>query len=152
MSKPVAFRFPPPLIALLTALPSFALQSYFPLALSSSDWPWWLGLVFLGLALGIALVSVATLYRARTAIEPWKPTRCIVSHGMFAISRNPIYLSFVMATLGAGLVLNNGWLAISCLLVAWVLQVTVIKAEERYLSQYFGAEYSLYLSQVRRWI
>src|SRR5690554_4722106 len=93
-SSPMPLLFPPPLVVALFAglmwqiarhLPfggfAFALQR--PLA----------ALVALA-GLGLMLAAAWTMLRTRTTVNPLKPERAtrLVTHGVFARSRNPIYL------------------------------------------------------------
>jgi len=59
---------------------------------------------------GIALVGLLSIFllvvflnNVNTNIEPWKPTAQIISTGIYAYSRNPIYLMFCMISIGVGL-------------------------------------------------
>jgi protein-S-isoprenylcysteine O-methyltransferase Ste14 len=118
----------------------------------------WSGLLYAAGGLlvlaGLALVALSALQfrRARTHIEPWKPTSAIVSDGVFAYSRNPIYLGFCLVTIGLGCVFRNPWMILSCLPSAWVVFQIAIRREEAYLSAKFPQEYGTYRARVRRWL
>lgn len=96
--------------------------------------------------------SVATLRRHRTAVNPFRPTRELVTGGPFAWSRNPIYLGFGLAYVGLGLAARSGWVLGLFPLVAAVLAIGVVRREERYLRGLFGAAYEGYCARVRRWV
>lgn len=102
----------------------------------------------------IAFAGVAQFRRARTAINPMAPSRAssIVATGLFAWSRNPMYLGMAAALLGL-----SAWFATLAgyLLVAlFCLYMTrfQIQPEERALLSKFGAEYEAYRARVRRWL
>src|SRR5574341_1795619 len=61
--------------------------------------------------IGIALVVVARREFAhfRQPTDPGHPTTQVVKTGVFAISRNPLYLGSVLVLLGIALALNMLW-------------------------------------------
>ena len=124
-------------IAWMTALPRL------PLALVG-------GLAVIGgLMLGIA--AALQMHRAGTNIPTFQPALGIVTDGVFAHSRNPIYLGLVTAMTGLALLWPSFWLLIGTGLTAFILHHGVIKREEAYLEQYFGAPYAAYCATTRRW-
>ena len=50
------------------------------------------------------------------------------------------------------LLANSLWFVISACVLLLVLHFGVVKQEERYLREKFGASYEQYCSRVRRWI
>ena len=108
------------------------------------------------LALGLLLMAVAAgqFIAARTTINPLRPLRAssLVTTGVFAISRNPIYLAdlLILAALAVwlGNIINIALLP----LFAWVINRYQIIPEERALAQLFGTDYDAYCSRVRRWL
>lgn len=150
--KGAAVRFPPPLVFVISILCSLLFHWFYPLSISSIVWLGYLG----G---GILLTSILLLAkvffafrRAKTHIEPWKPTKHIITTGLFAYSRNPIYLAFCLITIGTALLINSVWTLISVFPAAYILYVIAIKKEEAYLSAKFGQEYLDYKTRVRRWL
>lgn len=103
---------------------------------------------------GAALIVIAAIQfrRAKTNIEPWKPTTAIVTSGVYRISRNPVYLGGAIGYLGLSL-LSDRLLTLAGLPVALiVIHYGVILREENYLEVKFGERYRTYKRQVRRWI
>jgi len=90
--------------------------------------------------------------RHRTAVEPWKPTTTLLTEGLYAYSRNPIYLALVLLTVGMGFLGNNLWLAVAGLPAAALVHWTAIRKEEHYLEEKFGEDYRNYRQRVRRWL
>ena len=102
--------------------------------------------------LGIEAWAAGLFRRARTAVQPWKPSTALVTTGVYALSRNPIYLGFAITYLALAVGLDSPLaviLLISCLLV---VDRFVIRREERYLQARFGPAYDQYLRKVRRWL
>ncbi|MCJ8304221.1 isoprenylcysteine carboxylmethyltransferase family protein, partial [Shewanella sp.] len=90
--------------------------------------------------------------RVKTNIEPWKPTTKIISTGIYAYSRNPIYLAFCTIPLGLGLFFSHIWLMLSVIPACISVYYLAIRPEEAYLTEKFGDEYLAYRSRVRRWL
>lgn len=109
------------------------------------------GLLILG---GLALVLVVRrqMSRAGTNIEPWKPTERIITGGLYARSRNPVYAALVLIYLGAVVVFNSLWMLLFLAPVLGLIRYGVIAREERYLERKFGEEYLDYRERVGRWM
>ena len=145
-------KFPPPLLALAVIALAWLLEQVFALPIAFGDLPWRVGVAVVALALLLALLALAQFFIARTHVEPWHPTTTIISHGLFRFSRNPIYLAFCIATLGAALMLNSWWVIAGTLPLIYLLQQLVIRREETYLEAKFGEHYREYKRRVRRWL
>ena len=114
-------------------------------------------LLALGIVLIIAGIAIIVLARREFArygqpTDPGKPTRKIVKTGVFAISRNPLYLGCVIVILGLALALNMLWALVTLLLSIILCHYVLIIPEERYLAAKFGDEYGKYVLSVHRWI
>ncbi len=90
---------------------------------------------------------------ARTTIDPRTPhrTTSLVTSGVFAHSRNPIYVAdaLILASYAAWLGRPLALLGIPTLAAALQPQ---IRAEESALGKRFGSEYATYLERVPRWL
>ena len=83
---------------------------------------------------------------------PTSTTNRIIKTGIFAYTRNPIYLSFVMFHVSMFLVFENVMYFLSAVgLVIW-LHNYVIKLEENFLLNKFPDAYDNYMKAVKRWI
>jgi len=116
--------------------------------------PWVLGLggLLLGLQAVVGFSAFRALRRARTNVNPYKPSTAVVMVGVYQRSRNPIYLSMTMLYLGLALVLGVLGPLVLLLPVLLVMHFGVILREERYLDRKFGAPYRDYRAHVRRWL
>ena len=84
--------------------------------------------------------------------NPSSNTNRIISTGIFAYTRNPIYLSFVLFHFSMFLVFENVmYFLTSIILFIWINNY-VIKPEEEYLTNTFGDEYIRYKEAVSKWI
>ena len=84
--------------------------------------------------------------------NPSSNTNKIIKTGIFAYSRNPIYLSFIVFHLSMFLVFENVMYFLSSIGLSIWLHNYVIKLEEEYLHQKFDDEYKGYCNSVKRWI
>ncbi len=145
-------KFPPPLLVLATVACAWLANLLKPLPIVAGDALLGTGIAIIAIALLIALIALAHFFAAKTHVEPWHPTTAIIRKGVYRFSRNPIYLSFCIATVGAGLVLNSWWVVASVTLLKPLLERLVISREETYLEKKFGEHYLEYKRQVRRWL
>ena len=145
-------RVPPPLIFLTLLLVGLWYDSpWFEGQLAAMEMTIGGGIIA---TLGFALMIPCALgfRKAKSHIEPWKPTTAIISDGVYAYSRNPIYVG--MALVHGGLAISGDSIAaLATLMIGMlIMQYYVIAREERYLEAKFGSEYNDYKKKVRRWI
>lgn len=102
---------------------------------------------------GLALVILARRQLARHGqpTDPGHPTSALVTSGIFARSRNPLYLGGVCVLAGAALALNLPWVLIMLVPALVACHYVLILPEERYLAALFGEPYRRYAATVRRW-
>ena len=111
-----------------------------------------LALVMSGAALASA--GVVAFREQRTTVNPLTPnaSSSVVSSGVYRMSRNPMYLGFLLVLAGWAAYLSNAAaLALMPAFVAYMTQYQ-IKPEERALLAKFGSEFAQYKSRVRRWL
>jgi protein-S-isoprenylcysteine O-methyltransferase Ste14 len=142
----------PPLLTLGTFLFAVALHLAWPLRLGA---PVWLRISGALLVLGAVVLAVwgrRTMLRDGTNVNPYKPSLSIVTNGPFQFTRNPLYLSNVVAYLGLTFILNTIWPLILLVPMVLVFNRGIIQREERYLEAKFGDAYLAYKARVRRWL
>jgi len=84
--------------------------------------------------------------------KPTSDTNRLIKTGIFAYTRNPIYLAFVLFNFSMFLVFENVMYLLSSLgLFIWINNY-VIKSEEEYLKNKFGDEFVRYCGAVKRWL
>jgi protein-S-isoprenylcysteine O-methyltransferase Ste14 len=117
----------------------------------ASDAGAWLGVALCGAGLLFLFWSLVSFGRSfRVGIDDASPDE-LVTGGVFAWSRNPIYVAFWFILLGELLVLPN-WLLLVYLAAATWLFHRQIRREEAYLAQRYGAAYADYCGRVRRYL
>ena len=150
----IELKIPPLLLTLLMAGGMWALARYLPG--QAVDIPWRYPIAgLLGVAgLGFAGAGVLAFRQARTTVDPTRPhavSEFVVS-GVYRISRNPMYLGFLLGLAAWAVFLEHGLAFLG--LPAFVLHLNrfQIVPEERALSERFGNEYAEYKKSVRRWL
>ncbi len=149
--RPQVITFPP-LILAATLLAGYVLDSFWPLALPFPGLTRRIGVPIVLLAFIIVGFAVREMVSKGTPLDVRKPTRRIVTSGIFQLSRNPIYLGMIVLTFGIALMAGSAWLLLLTPVFAAVLHYGVIAREESYLEGKFGADYLRYKARVRRWI
>lgn len=100
--------------------------------------------------LGISLVSL--LLYGISIIHFARPDAGGINRsGLYAFSRNPMYVSFFLYFLGACM-MTRSWLLLAVLVVFQVSVHFMILAEERWCMETFGEHYTDYQREVRRYI
>lgn len=150
--KGAGVKVPPPAIFLVSLLAGIMLRRMMPIPLGLPAPLPLLGIFLVVAATVIITHTVITFRRARTAIEPWKPTTTLVYGGCYAFSRNPIYLSFCLYLLGIGILVNSFWIFFSSVPCGFLIYYLAIAREEAYLTMKFGDDYRRYKAKVRRWL
>jgi len=83
---------------------------------------------------------------------PTSSTSRLMKTGIFAYSRNPIYISFIGFFFSMFLIFENVMYILSAIGLAIWLHHWVVKIEEKYLHNKFEGEFHQYKSAVKRWL
>jgi protein-S-isoprenylcysteine O-methyltransferase Ste14 len=110
------------------------------------------GLIFVVLGFVLAAFSVRTFTRAGADIVPGNPATVLVTHGPYRVTRNPIYIGFILAYFGIAVLATSVWMLLILVPVLIILQKGVVQREEAYLERKFGEAYAKYKTRVPRWL
>jgi protein-S-isoprenylcysteine O-methyltransferase Ste14 len=152
--KWLELRLPPPVVmaavALLMWLAARALPAFdFSLPARGA-----LAAVLAVLGLLIAGVAFVQFRRAGTTVNPTRPheSALLVVHGIYRLSRNPMYLGdlLILAAWAVWLASGPAFLGLP-LFVAYLNHFQIVP-EERMLEARFGAAYAAYRRAARRWL
>ena len=145
-------------------IPPFALVYFYAIFAAAFGWPLvgsdrffnseassWTGVAFCFAGLALVLLSLVAFGTSfRVGIDNDRPDKLVTS-GVFAISRNPIYVGFGLVLLGQFLVFPS-WIPLIYLLgAAWLFNRQVLR-EESFLREHYGREYADYCGRVRRYL
>ncbi len=145
-------RIPPPVIYVAALAIGFVLNYLWPLSPLSGSSRYVIGSV-VPLVGGLIMPLVLRRFRrAGTTFDVRKPASALITEGPYRFSRNPSYVSLTLLYLGIGILLNNGWILILLAPVFLVMDLWVVRREERHLEAKFGEEYLRYKVAVRRWL
>jgi protein-S-isoprenylcysteine O-methyltransferase Ste14 len=111
----------------------------------------WMGVVLCMAGIGLFWWSLVSFGKSfRVGIDTEHPDSLVTS-GVFAYSRNPIYVAFGVVLLGQFLVFPNWILLIYLAAALWLFNRQVLR-EEEYLKGHYGKEYLDYCDRVGRYI
>ena len=145
-------RIPPPLLHLGGILVGYGVDQALHWQLPRFPGDRILALVLAGFAVLLLAAALLEFVRHRTTLMPHRAARTLITHGVFRLTRNPIYLAFALLNLACALTLASPGMLIVLVPVVWVMQTHVIAAEEQFHQQRFGADWQRYRQKVRRWI
>ena len=110
----------------------------------------WIGVFFCLAGLVMLLWSIVSFGQSfRIGIDTDHPDKLITT-GIFAFSRNPIYMGFGFVLLGQFLVFSNWILLVYLGAAIWLFHRQVLR-EEDFLRIHYGKEFSEYSNRVRRY-
>jgi protein-S-isoprenylcysteine O-methyltransferase Ste14 len=142
----------PPTYLFLSIVIMVGLHFLFPAA-KIIPFPWnLLGAVPFAFGLALNLLADRAFKKHDTTVKPFQESAALVTAGVFRVSRNPMYLGFVLILVGIAIFMGSltPW-AIIPILAIW-MDLIFIKVEERMLERTFGDRWLEYKKSVRRWI
>jgi protein-S-isoprenylcysteine O-methyltransferase Ste14 len=151
--KSLELKVPPPAIAVLVAAAMWALCRLTPSLQIPTAIRLLLALAVALVGIGFAAAGVISFRRAKTTVNPTKPqlTSSLVSSGIYTVTRNPMYVGLLLVLIALAIFLSS-WALLGPAAYFLYIGRFQIAPEERALTALFGAEYTAYLSKVRRWL
>ena len=145
-------RVLPPVYLLIAMTLMLALHFLFPVArLIPSPWNA-LGVILLLLGIDLELTADGLLHKLGTTVNPDQEPSILVTTGVYAISRNPMYLGFVLLLAGIAAILGTLTPFLILPVFTEVIDKMFVSLEESRLEQKFGPAFLAYRQKVRRWI
>ena len=142
----------PPTYLLIAIVLVLAIHFVFPV-LKIVPVPWnLLGIVPLACGIALNLIADRAFHQAQTTVKPSEESTALVTTGVFQISRNPMYLGYVLILIGIALIVRSVTPYAIIVVFAVLMDRVFIRVEEQMLEQTFGAAWSAYAAKVRRWI
>jgi protein-S-isoprenylcysteine O-methyltransferase Ste14 len=115
--------------------------------------PWrFVGIVPLVLGLTLNLAADRLLKQYRTTVKPSDEPTSLVTTGVYQVSRNPMYLGFVLILLGIAILMGSLSPFFIVPPFAVLMDVVFIRTEEHMMDATFGENWLAYKAKVRRWI
>ena len=111
------------------------------------------GIAIIALGLAFSAWGVLTFRGAGTEVQPSSATnKALVTHGPYALTRNPMYVGMVTITLGVALLVGAPLLFAAPVLLFLLDNFVIIPFEEAKMERQFGDVFRAYKARVRRWI
>ncbi|MCX7553204.1 isoprenylcysteine carboxylmethyltransferase family protein [Marinicella sp. S1101] len=152
--KFLELKIPPALLMLLFGFLMWLTAQALPQL--KVTWPWheWVARAVFVLAFVLIAAGAYSFRKASTTVDPTRPEKAtsVVSNGIYRVSRNPMYLGFLLMLLAFMFKLANPVTALLLPVFVVYMNQFQIKPEERALLRLFGKSYAAYQNQVRRWI
>ncbi|HEX6982479.1 MAG TPA: isoprenylcysteine carboxylmethyltransferase family protein [Balneolaceae bacterium] len=127
-------------------LPAVNEQEFFRSEVAS-----WIGVFVCLWGLLLFLLSLISFGKSfRVGIDTHKPDK-LVTTGIFAFSRNPIYVAFAIILAGQFLIFPD-WIFLVYLVAGIFLFHRQVLREEEFMKKQYGRKYLQYCNQVRRYL
>lgn len=153
-SKGPRIYLPPPLLYVIPFILALLIQHKIPM-----DSSFFSTTIIKGIGIALCLVTVFFLFTSlrqffitKNTLIPFLRAKSLQTTGVYAITRNPMYLGLALAYLALTCFIGNWWNIILFPVLILIVQETMIKKEERYLTAEFGQTFLDYMAKVRRWI
>lgn len=145
-------KFYPPLMVLTGLVAQLAIAFMAPVEPLLPPMAQYVGVALMFICFAAIVLMARKFSRTETTILPDGEPSKLMEDGLFAVSRNPIYVAMALLLLGSGLATGQLWaLIIVPLFIVLVQQVWIVK-EEANLEDAFGQIYRNYKMRVRRWL
>ena len=142
----------PPACLFVSILAMVALHFLFPV-LKIIPFPWnLLGSIPVALGLASNLIADREFKKHKTTVKPFKESTTLITSGVFRVSRNPMYVGFVLILIGIATFMGSLTPYVVVPVFAILTDAVFIRAEERRLEGAFGESWLQYKKSVRRWI
>jgi protein-S-isoprenylcysteine O-methyltransferase Ste14 len=144
---------PPPLCALIFLAATYGLSLLPGLRDAPAIETRPVGLIIIVAALAISTGAMLQFRLARTEILPTSRTnRALVTNGLYALTRNPMYLAMTLFSLGAALWFERTPMLFAPVLMFAIANWVFIPFEEEKMRRQFGETFDAYCRRVRRWL
>ncbi len=101
-------------------------------------------------AIGAVMIFIGALmvgYCGRKVLRSFNSGK-LMTDGLYKIFRNPMYAAYLLFIIPGISLLFNSWLALTTVIINYILLSFLIKREYQYLRDKFGKEYEDYLAKV----
>jgi len=129
---------------MVSILPNLALSLHRPLYATA---------LLIGFAGFVLMIRAWWLFKtANTAICPTRKSSSLVTHDVFSVTRNPMYLGMTMMLAGVALGVGTAPFYAATLAYFLIIDRVFCAYEEQKARQEFGDIFEDYIRRVRRWI
>ena len=145
---------PPPLVYAGLFFISLLIQHYLPLDKSffHTSAAHILGVALIICGLLVNVPALRQFAKTKNTLVTIRPATALQTTGIYARTRNPMYISLLLFYAGIALLAGNWWTLLLLPVLAAIVTYFIIRPEERYLERAFGDTYLAYKQKVRRWL
>jgi protein-S-isoprenylcysteine O-methyltransferase Ste14 len=147
-------RITPPAVVVLAAALMWGVAAALPSLRVRVPGASWIAAICVALGILVAGAGLIAFRRARTTANPTRPeaATALVTRGIYAWTRNPMYLGWLPILAGWAAYLEHPVsLAVVPLFMLYLTRFQIVP-EERALSAKFGGQFDAYRQRVRRWL
>lgn len=146
-------KIPPVLVFLSFGLLMYLLAEFLPVGYFDFFGRRYLMIALAMFAIPITVVALFQFYAASTTIDPARPdkTKKLVANGIYAYTRNPMYLAMLLLLLAWGVWLGNAFNTLFAAGFVAYMNRFQIEPEEQALLKIFDKHYKQYCLLARRW-
>jgi protein-S-isoprenylcysteine O-methyltransferase Ste14 len=142
----------PPVFLLAALIAMEVLHAFWPVARLISPPFTYLGWILFAAGIAAAAWVKLRFDRVGTPLKPYQVPEHLVTDGLFAYSRNPVYVGMISGLAGIVVVLGTLTPILVVPAFAIVIRTRFIAVEERMLEERFADAYRDYAKRVHRWI
>ena len=110
------------------------------------------GIVVALLGEGLRIITIGYEYIERGGKNRQVYASKLVQGGVFAHCRNPLYVGNILLAIGISMIVHSLVFYMCVLPLVALVYVSIVSAEERFLTSKFGGEYMQYCGRVNRWV
>lgn len=142
----------PPVLFLVSVVAAIVFHFLFPIAVLVPNPFSYFGITLILLGLGLSMAGSRKFSQVGTNIKTFNDPDVLVTNGLFKISRNPMYLGFVLALFGLGIFMGSVSAILPAVVFAIVTDRWYVVFEEKAMKNKFGSAYEDYQKRTRRWL
>ena len=140
----------PPLIFFFPVILGLIIEMYLTKIETNNLFFIYLGTIICIIGILIMIFALKEFYANQESPAPFISTKKIITTGIFRFSRNPMYLSFFISTLGVSITLFSIGILVGSIIGIILIHKLIVIFEEKKLVSIEG--YKNYKITTRRWI
>ena len=152
--SPLSLKVLPPFQVLTLGAVMWLVHRYVPVLHHHFGWEFSVSRILLYACLLLFLATIYQFWKHKTTVSPTNigETSALITGGVFAFTRNPIYVIDALLLLAWAIWLGQWLNLLMPLVFAWYCTRYQIIPEELMLREKFPEAYADYSSRVRRWL
>ncbi|HEY9129855.1 MAG TPA: isoprenylcysteine carboxylmethyltransferase family protein [Sulfurovum sp.] len=148
-------KISPTILFLMTFIVGICLSWFLPLKMTrfiAHEVTQMLGLTFLLTSFILNSLAYRMFKHHSTPHLPHSVPTVLIETGVFAFSRNPVYVALILSEVGLAFIFDRIWLVLSAAALWISLDIMIVRDEERVLENTFKQDYMEYKNKTRRWV